>query len=167
MPISESNFPTTETKLNYDDINKDNKKDTSNKMKNFLKETAELRKNMISKDDNDKNNISDFNLNKNIKNNKNNEIPSLLKNLPSNYNNYGDSYSNTYRNTNFPSYSNNYNRNKSDLETRVKYLNDLDFKNPDWNAINDSNFKVIDEIGKKCLDFTNDFRKKNRMPLLK
>jgi len=123
-----------------------------NKMINFLKETAELRKNMIS--DVPVNNNSDKN--------------SSLKSLPVNFSN------NNSNNSNYSWLSNNTSsnksfdyKNKSNYESRIKYLSDLDFKNPDFNSIYNPNFKVIDEIGKKCLEFTNEFRKKNRMPLLK
>jgi hypothetical protein len=52
----------------------------------------------------------------------------------------------------------------NDFESRVKYLSDFDFKNPDSSLVNNKQFKVNDEIGKKCMDLTNEYRKKHGLP---
>ena len=75
-----------------------------------------------------------------------------MKTLPINF-------SNTYTNTNNFAINNNNNN----FESRVKYLSDLDFKNPKMEEIHNRTFKVNDEIGKKCLELTNEFRRKNKM----
>jgi len=40
-------------------------------------------------------------------------------------------------------------------------LNDIKFSNPEIESINKRDFKIIDEIGKKCLTLSNEFRAKN------
>lgn len=131
---------------------------SANKMKNFLKETAELRKNMIS----------DVNVNYNVNKNSSSSASNTLKSLPANFSNSNYSNSNGSWYSNNSSSNNNLNDiNSSNFESRVKYLSDFDFKNPDYNMINSANFKVNDQIGRKCLELTNEFRKKHRMPLLK
>ena len=126
----------------------------TNKMKEFLKETAEIRKNLIS----------------DIPNINKNETSSVkpLKSLPVNF-----TYNSNSKNSSWFNNNNNSNRNfvpnsnSNNSESRIKYLSDFEFKNPDYTDINNPNFKINDEIGKKCLELTNEFRKKNRLPALK
>jgi len=135
---------------------------SGNKMKNFLIETAELRKNMIS---------DEANLNNKNENSSCSSVYKTLKSLPVNFTNSNyttsnsNGRSNSWLSTNTS--ASGANKNISDFESRVKYLSDFDFKNPDFNMINNPSFKVNDDIGRKCLDLTNEFRKKHRMPLLK
>jgi len=88
-----------------------------------------------------------------------------------NYNNanYGGGSGSNYNsnNNNFggSSSSNNNQNNSFNAESRIHTLKDLNPSNFDsagTNNYNSSNNSAsFDNIGKKCLDYTNDFRKKN------
>ena len=68
----------------------------------------------------------------------------------------------TQENKNFGNLNNNNNTNN--FESRVKYITDYNFKNPDSKLVNNPQFKVNDEIGKKCMEFTNEFRRRHGLP---
>jgi len=149
-----NSFATRDQKDNNEvnNLNKFISEDSSNKFKSFLEETAELRKNMISEN---------F-----IQNTIVNKTSNLLKSMPTNFScNSVNNFSSPWLKSN--NSFNTKNSSNSNFESRVKYFSDLDFKNPDVERIRDPNFIVNDEIGKKSLELTNEFRKKNRMPTLK
>lgn len=146
--------------------NKPGNINTGNKMTDFLLETAELRKKGIN------NNTVFFNQNNiNDANNRANINP--LRTLPVNFTHSSYFGSNSGNNNAWFGYSQSNSSishqrgNSNNFESRVKYLSDLEYKNPDISQINNYNFKVQDEIGKKCLQLTNEFRKRNNLRELK
>jgi uncharacterized protein YkwD len=90
------------------------------------------------------------------------DIKSILKETAAVRRNNSDYFPQSYNvvpNNNFPS-------SRPSGQSRFVTLQDLKFKNPDLNNVNRGNFNVNDEIGKKCLQLSNEFRQRNGLPPL-
>lgn len=123
--------------------------------------------NILNAQSNTKQNLSSWKNYASLRNNKPQDIKSVLKETAGIRRNNSEYFSNSYNvvpNNNFPSGgSGNYNNNNgsNNLNSRFVNLNDLKFSNPEIENVFKHNFKVNDSIGKKCLELSNEFRKRN------
>lgn len=97
---------------------------------------------------------NDNSLSTSVQRNKKIDIKSILKETAAVRNNDYFPYNNNFVKNNMTS-------SRQNGQNRFVTLNDLKFQNPDMNNVNMSKFKVGDEIGKKCLQLSNEFRQRN------
>lgn len=97
---------------------------------------------------------NDNSLSISVQRNKKIDIKSILKETAAVRSNDYFPYNNNFVKNNMTS-------SRQNGQNRFVTLNDLKFQNADMNNVNMSKFKVSDEIGKKCLQLSNEFRQRN------
>ena len=163
---------------NKDLVSRAGRKNIKKSIVDILKETKDIRLNgpiasnysnqsenkinIISKNSNNFNQPSSKGANnkiivgKNINKDKVTDIKAILKETANvRKNNFDYVASNNIRLNNNPISSSNNN------PSRFMTLSDIKYSNPEIDYIFKNNYVVKDEIGKKCLELTNEFRKKN------
>jgi uncharacterized protein YkwD len=128
------------------------------KPKNIIDILKETKENRIVENTN-LNTISNWNNYTSVNKSSSSNIKDILKETAGVRRNNSEYFSNDYNvvaNNNFPEQKKDNNQN-----SRFVTLRDLEYSNPDNYYVNKSDFKVKDEIGKKCLELTNAFRARN------